>query len=169
MNIFATSECPEKSAIVLPDMHIKKMPIECCQMLAFVASKTYRNYGTIPKKDGSPYLTTNKAHLVHPCTIWAAQSIHNATWLLYHGFMLCEEYELRFKKKIACYDSLLEAAKIFPEGDLKQITPFARAMPDELKFDKTIDTFTAYKKYLLLKEWPSDNYKKIPSRKPDWL
>ena len=32
MNIFATNQCPQKSAQVLPDKHIVKMPLECCQM-----------------------------------------------------------------------------------------------------------------------------------------
>lgn len=169
MNIFATSICPEQSAIVLPDLHIKKMPIECCQMLALIASPYYHNYGIIPKKDGTPYKTLNSNHVKHPCTIWAASSIHNATWLLYHGLMLCEEYEFRYKKMIACYDSLLAAARILPEGNLNKITPFTRAMDDNLKFDMTIDTFTAYKKYIASKTWVADNYKMAPFRKPEWI
>jgi hypothetical protein len=170
MNIFATSFCPEQSAIVLPDLHIKKMPIECCQMLAYVASPWIHNYGTIPKKDGTPYMTKrNSPRLKHPCTLWVAESIHNAHWLIYHGFMLCEEYFRRYEKQIACYGSLLNALEIFPDGDFNKITPFIRAMPDHLKFDKTIDTFTAYKKYLASKSWAANNYKKLPSRKPNWI
>ena len=30
---------------------------------------------------------------------------------------------------------------------------FARAMPDEWKYDRKIDTFTAYKKYIASKPW----------------
>ena len=46
---------------------------------------------------------------------------------------------------------------------------FSRAMPDEWKYDKTIDTFTAYKRYIASKPWAKDNYLRIPERKPDWI
>ena len=170
MNIFVTSPCPEESALVLPDQHIKKMPIECCQMLAFVASPHVHNYGQLPKKDGTPYMTRkNSPHLKHPCTLWAAKSIHNAQWLIYHGFMLCEEYFRRYGKQIACYETLLRAFELFPNGDFNKITPFIRAMPDPLKFNGAIDTFTAYKLYIASKPWVSDDYMRLPSRKPNWL
>lgn len=169
MNIFATSECPEESAIVLPDLHINKMPVEACQLLSYVASPWFHNYGTLPKKDGTPYSTKKNPHLKHPCTIWTAASADNAQWLIYHGFMLCEEFERRYNKKHACYDTLLAALSLFPNGNFSNHTPFIRAMPDELKFDKTIDTFQAYKKYLATKEWIADNYVRLPQRKPSWI
>jgi hypothetical protein len=53
MNIFVTSPWPAESAIVLPDRHVTKMALECCQMLSIVASKWYHNYGTLPKADGT--------------------------------------------------------------------------------------------------------------------
>jgi hypothetical protein len=49
------------------------------------------------------------------------------------------------------------------------VTPFARAMPEEWKFDETIDTFEAYKRYIASKPWVSDNYLRMPQRKPDWV
>ena len=51
MNIFVTDPDPVKSAEVLPDKHIVKMPLETCQMLA-VYSKWYFNWGNdlLPKK-----------------------------------------------------------------------------------------------------------------------
>jgi hypothetical protein len=170
MNIFVTSECPEQSAIVLPDSHIRKMPIECCQMLAYISSPWIHNYGTLSKKDGEPYITRkNSPHLNHPCTLWAAKSVHNAQWLLYHGFMLCEEYLRRYGKQIACYETLLVAERLLPPGNLNNTTPFVRAMPDRFKNDKRIDTFTAYKRCLAAKPWIQNDYKKLPERKPDWL
>jgi Pyrimidine dimer DNA glycosylase len=169
MNIFATSECPEESAIVLPDRHINKMPIEACQLLSYVASPWFHNYGTLPKKDGTPYSTKKNPHLKHPCTLWTAASVDNAQWLIYHGFMLCEEFERRYNKKHACYDTLLAALELFPNGNFANHTPFVRAMPDELKFDKTIDTLIAYRKYLATKEWVADNYVRLPERKPSWI
>lgn len=170
MNIFVTSVCPEESAVVLPDKHSTKMPVECCQLLAYIASPFHSNYGTLPKKDGTPYLVKhNTPHLKHPCTLWMKESINNSHWVIYHGLMLCEEYTRRYSKQHACYDTLLAALELFPDGDFTKTTPFVRAMPDELKFDKTIDTFTAYKLYLASKPWAKDNYLKLPERKPEWL
>ena len=48
-------------------------------------------------------------------------------------------------------------------------TSFTRAMPDEFKFDTSIDTFTAYKNYISSKPWVASNYLRDPSRKPNWL
>ena len=55
MNIFVTDPDPVKSAEVLPDKHVVKMPLETCQMLAVVYSKWYYNWGNdlLPKKDGT--------------------------------------------------------------------------------------------------------------------
>ena len=54
---------------------------------------------------------------------------------------------------------------------LKPTTPksFTRAMPDEWKYDETIDTITAYKKYIASKPWVKDNYLRKPDRKPNWI
>ena len=169
MNIFVTSPFPAESAIVLPDRHITKMPVECCQLLAIVASKWYHNYGTLAKKDGEPYATEKGAFRNHPCTKWAAKSIDNAYWLIKHGMNLCDEFHLRYGKPHSCYNTLLGAYYLFPKGKIDKVTPFARAMPDEIKLDTTIDTFTAYKNYINTKTWVRDNYLRMPSRKPSWI
>lgn len=145
------------------------MSVESCQMLALVASPWYHNYGKIHKKDGTPYVTEKGAFRKHPCTIWASESIHNAYWLIQHGISLCEEYQLRYGKHHGCYNTLLEACELFPEGDVTQVTPFVRAMPDEYKLDNSINTFEAYKLYIASKPWVKDNYLKMPERKPEWI
>lgn len=110
MNIFATSPWPAESAICLPDKHVVKMPLECCQMLSIVASDKWGNgYGTLLKADSTPYKTDKGAFRNHPCTIWAAESIHNAYWLIKHGLNLCDEYSLRYDKTHACYKTLVDA------------------------------------------------------------
>lgn len=169
MNIFVTSPWPAESAIVLPDRHINKMPVECCQLLAIVASKWYHNYGTLAKKDGEPYATEKGAFRNHPCMIWVSQSPNNAYWLIKHGMNLCDEFHLRYGKPHSCYNTLLGAYYLFPKGKINEITPFVRAMPDYLKYDESIDTFEAYKKYIATKEWVKTNYLKIPQRKPEWI
>jgi hypothetical protein len=169
LNIFATSPWPAECAIVLPDRHVTKMSLECCQMLSIVASDWYHGYGTLPKADGTPYSTAKGAFRNHPCTQWAAESIHNAYWLIKHGMNLCDEFHLRYGKPHSCYNTLLAAYYLFPKGKINQVTSFARAMPDEFKLDTTIDTFTAYKSYLNTKTWVRDNYLRMPQRKPDWI
>lgn len=169
MNIFATSPWPAESAVCLPDKHIVKMPLECCQMLSIVASSWYHNYGPLHKIDGEPYATEKGAFRNHPCTQWAAASINNAYWLIKHGMNLCDEYHLRYGKQHSCYNTLLEAYYMFPKGKINKVTEFARAMPDEYKLDTSIDTFTAYKMYIASKPWVASNYLRMPQRKPDWV
>ena len=104
VNIFVTNESPVVSAQVLPDKHIVKMPLECCQMLSIVASDKWgHGFGKLLRKDGkTPYATDKGAFRNHPCTIWANESIHNAAWLIAHGIALCEEYEHRYNKIHSC-------------------------------------------------------------------
>jgi hypothetical protein len=169
MNIFVTNEYPAESAVVLPDKHIVKMPLECCQMLSIVASEWYHNYGPIYKTDGTPYNTVKGAFRNHPCTKWAAETIDNAYWLIKWGLNLCDEYTLRYDKVHACYKTLVDAYYLFPKGKIPNVTPFARAMPDEFKFDTSIDTFAAYKMYIASKPWVASNYLRMPERKPNWV
>ena len=170
MNIFVTDPNPTVCAHVLPDKHIVKMPLETCQMLAIVASDKWgHGYGTLPKMDGTPYSTEKGAFRNHPCTIWANESIHIAWWLITHGFALCKEYQHRFEKPHSCFNTLVAATQIFPEGDVRLTTPFVRAMPNEFKHDTSIDTFTAYKMYISSKPWVASNYLRDGSRKPDWI
>ena len=169
MNVFATNKFPAESAIVLPDRHITKMPVETCQLLAIVSSKWYHNYGTLPKKDGTPYATEKGAFRNHPCTIWISQSPNNAYWLIKHGMNLCDEFQLRYGKVHSCYNTLLQTYYLFPKGKITEVTPFARAMPDEYKLDDSIDTFEAYKRYIASKPWVKDNYLRMPERRPSWI
>ena len=170
MNIFVTDECPHASAKVLPDKHIVKMPLECCQMLSIVASDKWgHGYGTLPKADGKPYATDKGAFRNHPCTVWANETVPNARWLIVHGLMLCKEYTQRYDKTHTCENTLKVADKIFPWAPWSDHTPFVRAMPNEFKHDTSIDTFTAYKNYISSKPWVASNYLRLPKRKPEWV
>ena len=175
MNIFVTDPNPIECAKVLPDKHVVKMPLECCQMLSIVASDKWgHGYGTLPKANGEPYKTDKGAFRNHPCTVWANETIQNHRWLIKHGLALCEEYSNRYAKVHSCLRTLAYANQIFPVSDAagrstSKLTPFARAMPDEFKLDTSIDTFTAYKMYISSKPWVASNYLRNPSRKPDWI
>ena len=146
------------------------MPLECCQMLSIVASDKWGyGYGELHRMNGEPYKTEKGAFRNHPCTKWASESIHNAYWLIKHGLNLCDEYMLRYGKVHSCYKTLVEAFHLFPKGNLDEVTPFARAMPDEYKLDTSISTFDAYKMYIASKPWVCDNYLRIPDRKTEWV
>ena len=89
--------------------------------------------------------------------------------LIEHAYALCDEYRQRFGKRHTCEDTIDVANVIFPQCDSSQHTPFARAMPEEYKFDDTITTFEAYKMYLVSKPWLAENYRRIPTKRPDWV
>ena len=175
MNIFASDPSPYLSAKVLPDKHIVKMPLECCQMLSIIFSKWYYDWAPLPKKDGGYYATTKGAFRNHPSTKWAGENHYNTAWLIQHGCALASEYRVRYGKVHSCTKTLFEAKRIFHRKADKAIvcysmaTDFSRAMPDEFKYDDSIDTFTAYKRYIASKPWVKDNYLKLPHRKPDWV
>ena len=148
MNIFVTDPDPVKSAEVLPDKHVVKMPLETCQMLAVVYSKWYFNWGNdlLPKKDGTPYNTEKGAFRGHPCTIWAAQNIYNTAWLIQHGFGLLQEYTHRYGKIHSTESKLGEILQIKPKNikDNGFVEP-PQAMPDYCKVPG--DSIKAYQKY----------------------
>ena len=175
MNIFVTSPNPWECAKVLPDRHIVKMPLETCQMLSIVCSDKWgHGFGVLPKANGDPYSTEKGAFRNHPCTVWANSFVMNWQWLLQHGLFLCEEYRERYGKVHSCYQTLLHAKTILPTEDPtghsgKSTTPFVRAMPDEFKLDRSIDTYTAYRMYISSKPWVKNNYLRIPKRKPEWV
>ena len=179
MNIFVTDSCPVQSARNLPDKHIVKMPLETCQMLSIIYSDWYYGVGKLYKQDGKPYRTAHGAFRNHPCTQWAAANQYNLAWLICHGLALCKEYTLRYNKIHTCQDVLLQAQRIYarcfdvPIHDAAVVcmhdNSFTRAMPESLKFDTTIDTITAYKRYLNTKPWLASNYLRIPSRKPSFI
>ena len=176
MNIFVTDSCPVQSAQNLPDKHIVKMPLETCQMLSIIYSDWYYGVGKLYKSDGTPYRTAHGAFRKHPCTIWAADNQYNLAWLIMHGLALCEEYTLRYHKVHTCQDVIHQATRIYDSifdepaySAYHKVKRFTRAMPESIKFDTTIDTITAYKRYLNTKPWLASNYLRIPSRKPSFI
>ncbi len=170
MNLFACDQDPVKSAQCLPDKHVVKMCIENAQMLAVALGGLHGyGFGEIRKKDGSFY--SQKAHFNHPSTVWVRETYANLAWAIVHGLALCHEYTHRYGKIHASTIAHLDAVKLFHQhvGKLAiytDATDFARAMPVEIKTDKTITSIQAYRKYLTLhKPWA---VWKIESRKPTW-
>ena len=176
MNIFVTDPCPIQSARNLPDKHIVKMPLETCQMLSIIYSDWYYGVGKLYKSDGTPYRTAHGAFRNHPCTQWAAANQYNLAWLIQHGLALCNEYTARYDKVHTCQDVLYQAVHIYQacfdtylDVAYPKVTSFTRAMPESIKYDNSISTITAYKRYLNTKPWLATNYLRIPSRKPSFI
>ena len=176
MNIFAVDADPIIAARQLPDRHVTKMILESAQMLSLVFSAHYWDIGTVSKVDGTPFKTAKGAFKKHPCTIWAAESVENCAWLIQHACALCVEFRHRYGHKHNLEKSIFECKKLFHRETGEPITSFtrmlfkfARAMPEEYKFDTSIDDVTAYRMYVASKDWVADNYLRCPDRKPVWL
>ena len=151
MNIFVTDPDPVVCARVLPDKHIVKMPLECCQMLSIVASEKWgHGFGTLPKADGTPYATEKGAFRNHPCTVWAGVNRANYTWLADHALALCEQFVKRFDKVHSCCKPILTLTSLTDLLPTGIMTPFAQAMPDEHKHE---DAVVAYRSYYRTKEF----------------
>ena len=175
MNIFAIDRDPTWAARRLPDKHVTKMILESCQMLSLVFSDHYWGVGTVAKVNGEPFKTAKGAFKNHPCTKWAAETPQNCAWLIQHACTLCSEFQFRYDHQHKLTMSVFETKKLFHRvsGEIilcyKDVVSFARAMPEDIKYDTTIDDITAYRKYLNTKEWAYYNYLRKPERRPDWL
>ena len=149
MNIFATYNSPQKSAIALDDKRVVKMVLESMQML----STAIHFYG-----GESPYKPN---HINHPCTIWARTNKENYQWLLEHFICLFKEYTYRYGKNHKCesyYGILKSGKKYIPDGKL---TPFADCAALSKEYNFITNIHDRYRKCMINK-WVND------IRKPEW-
>ena len=156
MNIFYIHTDPIESARQLADDHIRKMQIESAQMCC-----------TAHWESGSeaPY---KRAHKNHPSTIWTRQSIQHYNWLVEHGLEICREFELRYGKRHKTQDVLEWCKNNKPNiPDNGFIAP-PKCMPDQFKVEDTIESYKNFYINDKIKVKQLD-WKKIPSRKPDWI
>jgi len=141
MNIFATYNCPVKSAKYLDNKRVIKMILESAQML----SGALRSCGC--NKDELYKLT----HINHPCSIWTRSSKDNYKWLLNHFIALCNEYTKRYGKIHKCwnkYPIFKDNMELLPDGPLMRFEN-CTTLKD------VTDTNLAYRLYLRQK-WQSD-------------
>ena len=155
MNIFAPYPDPVKSANVLADRHIVKMPVETAQMMSsaldFLSKEAPKSL--IPQFElDRLYKPT---HVNHPSNKWLLKSAGNYEWLYLHGITLGERYKLIYNKNHASVDIIKRCFDIFSKPDISDwyfeynevdVTEFYPAMPDEFKVSK--DAHTCYQKYL---------------------
>lgn len=174
MNIFVVNSNPIVAARSLPDRHVTKMIVESAQMLSIVFSEHYWNIGEVRKVDGTPFKTKRGTFKNHPCTKWVAENINHCEWLIFHAIGLCNEFNLRYGHSHGLHQSLNDVLELFSSATKNKarwalVKQFARAMPDNLKYDENISDVQAYRLYLNTKPWVKDNYLRLPSRKPTWI
>lgn len=119
MNIFVLDRDPVVAARYACDKHVVKMVLETAQILC---SALFLNNDNIP-------IQYKPTHVKHPCVLWAAKSIENFRWLVYHGLGLADEYNFRYKKIHKSSNVILDCGNldyIIPAGGL---TEFEQCMP----------------------------------------
>lgn len=134
MNIFVLSEDPIQAARDQCNKHVVKMVIETAQLLSTAMFINHIDCKLLPYEP---------THIHHPSTLWTAQTLDNAAWLLSHGFALAEEYTKRYNK-VHKSQAAIENVERFINGDPTKHTPFALAMPHEWKSDDAVQSYRAY-------------------------
>lgn len=159
MNIFILDNDLDLCAEYHIDAHSGKMQLEAAQMLC-TNHWVDKYLGYVPRKLTSeewevlkqakknevrdfPYLPTMYNH---PCTIWARESLDNYEWLFCYALALNEEHIFRGG---ADHRSFSEVINKLPDPQnipYKGLTPFAQAMPEELKSN---DAVTSYRMFYM--------------------
>ena len=149
MNIFVLDKNNlDANAAYHIDAHSGKMQLEAAQMmctnhwidkyLGYVPRKLTSEEWEVLKKAKQnpvrdfPYLPTMYNH---PCTVWARESLENYEWLYCYAHSLNQEHIFRGGADHKSFSEVI--AKLPDPINLPSsgLTPFAQAMPDELKSD----------------------------------
>ena len=155
MNIFYLSICPRQAAKDMCDQHIVKMPLETAQILSTAhrvvdgtmvigqtSSGRKAKRWVLDKYDDKFYLA---AHVNHPSTVWARESIEHYEWLYEHFEALSLEFEKRFKHSHKSWNKLKFFTSKAPKNiSISGFVDPPQCMPDECK---DADTVKAYRKY----------------------
>lgn len=140
MNIFVLAVCARFAALRHCNKHLPKMVLETTQMLymALALRGDLKTNGGGTLKD----YKLNKAHMRHPCTLWAAGSRDHFEWLLELGFALAKEHARRMKPKRphACIEHLEHIRRCYN----REVFPQKCTLQDWLEWTdlKTTDCVT---------------------------
>jgi len=154
MNIFVLDKNPKEAAKMHFDKHVVKMILESAQLLCSVHHLT-------SNRTDIPYRLSHKNH---PCTKWVRESYSNYIWLLDLTRALLDEYTFRYGKKHATEKAYEWCAINLPNIKDIGLTPFAQAMPIELKSDNSIES---YRNYYIKEKIHLYAYKNRST--PEWL
>ena len=142
MNIFVLHPMPDVAARMQCDKHVSKMTLETAQMLCTVINELG---GTSPYKS---------AHVNHPCSVWARETMGNFIWLWEHGMALAKEYTDRYGKVHKseavirhCRKAIKDVAWLGgPSFKSRTVTPHPLCMPDQYKGE---DVFESYRRFYI--------------------
>lgn len=139
MNIFVLDTDPQTAAQMHCNKHVVKMPLEAAQMLSTV-------HHIYDSDDSSSVYKPTHRH--HPCTLWAAASRSNYSWLFEYFRALNDEYFHRYYKDHGSWLKLRDVLRRPPSTMFDDApTPFAQAMPDEYKNDDAVVAYRTYYKH----------------------
>jgi len=134
MNIFVLHPDPGIAARMQCDRHVVKMTLESAQMLCTAINELG---GQAPYKS---------AHVNHPCSVWARETLSNFIWLWEHGTALANEYTERYGKvhkseavMWECMDKLRPLSFVHTSR-----TPHPLCMPDEYKSDDAVESYRRF-------------------------
>ena len=176
MNIFILDENIDKCAEYHVDKHVVKMPLESAQMLCtthwinkYVGYRprkltseewaTVREYRQVERRS-FPYLPTMHNH---PCSVWVRSSLDNYEYLYALALAINDEYGYRYGGR--SHKSVHEVILNLPDITFPRIglTPFAQAMPENLK---GTDAIEAYRRYYYTEKTELASWKH--REKPKW-
>lgn len=158
MNIFFLHQSPIIAAQEHADIHVGKMLLESCQLLA-----------TAHHELGNGAAVTYKpTHKNHPCAVWVRQSRTHYAYVSDLAFYLAREFRKRFGKAHKCEEILNNELRLPPPA----LTSAAwskppQAMPEEFRGDDHIE---AYKRYYASKaDTMAMRWRKSEENAPWWF
>lgn len=174
MNIFILDEDPVIAASYHCDQHLQKMILESAQMLSTALHHLAEKHGPLTPLEG----IYKPAYQSHPCTQWCHESYANFMWVVDLVYSLQAQLPKIHKAKQVvriCEKYARDMKNLFPQLSL---TPFALAMPDEIKYNDTkfptaVTKYHEWYKYKAL-EWRINgrfmSYTQYGQRPiPEWL
>lgn len=177
MNIFVLDLDPKICAKYHCDAHLVKMITEHNQILGSIAysARNIRNkkdvtlefirenFKGFPRQLNGIVHPYGMGYINHPCTKWAGESLDNYMWLTELTSEMCKEYTRRYGKKHAGEDINKWYSENHPNLPLIGMTPFAQAMPEDVK---NKDVVMSYRNYY--KKYKNSFAKWSHSEKPNW-
>lgn len=169
MNLFVTDPDPVVCAMNLDDKRIGKLLMECNQMMSLALKAHW------PDQDGSHVfwetsteLTSGRAYMNHPVSIWVRQTRANYKWTLEHAMALSNEFQLRFHRDHASGNRLefmRNHLEDIPDGEL---TPFQNSAKNS-DFDYThFPVPHSYRHYLRSRWYYDKRPVTFTNRKSPW-
>jgi hypothetical protein len=150
VNIFVLSEHPAQAARYHADKHVVKMILESAQILN----------GALYERGLDDLAFYGYTHKNHPCTLWAAESWSNFEWLVQLMHYLNKEYKLRYDhdESHTSYQKMVrhwrEDGEWIVPTEPEPRTPYALAVPDDVKQDNPVLTYRDYyREYKSSEDW----------------